>query len=456
MHRNLTKLLFATVLIVAVAAVACGGSDDSPTPVSSDADIVDAAPDEDVQVSESVEVEVEVTGDIFAVDIVNFQHQSITVEVGTTVKWTNQDQAPHTVTSGKPGDQSDLFDTRNLGNKGMFQFTFDQEGEIAYFCRIHLSMTATITVVSDLSSVNTDVMEKDDSAAMESAEAMAAEDEVMVKDDGDVMVSGDDAMAIADDGDVMVSGDNAMPVQDEDVPDGDAKVAEHVVSSSIVGNKLQDLTVEIGTAVEWKNDDQIGHTSTSGVPGEPDAGSIWDSGTLILDKTFTHTFGEEGEFVYFCRFHPTSMRATITVVAANTATDTTTDDAADEVAATDDSEATGDSGGDGETVKVTDEVTFEIQPAAEPEPVTVSVDIIDFQHQDLTIEVGTTVTWTNRDTVSHTTTSGTPLSPNGLWDSELLSNGATFSHTFDETGDFAFFCIPHSFMKATVTVIESS
>ncbi len=459
MRRHLTKLLFASVFVVLSAAAACGGTDDdSPSTTGSDAETTGSASDEGIQLSESVQIEVDteddVTGDIFEVDIANFQHQSITVELGSTVKWTNDDQAPHTVTSGKPGDQSDLFDTRNLGNKGMFSFTFDQEGEFPYFCRIHPTMTATITVVSDLSSIDIDVMDKDDDAVAmeEDGDVMVSDDDAMAMavPDGDLMDKDDDVMAMEEDGDVMVSDDDAMAMA---VPDGDLMVAEQVVASEIVGNKLQDLTIEVGTAVEWKNDDQIGHTSTFGVPGKPDAGSIWDSGILILDKTFTHTFGEEGEFVYFCRVHPSSMRATITVVAANAATDTTTDDAAGVIEDT----ATGDSGGDGETVKVTEEVAIEIQAAAEPEPVTVSVDIINFQHQDLTIEVGTTVTWTNRDPVAHTTTSGAPASPNVLWDSGLLSSGATFSHTFDETGEFEFFCIPHnSFMKATVTVMDSS
>jgi plastocyanin len=133
------------------------------------------------------------------------------------------------------------------------------------------------------------------------------------------------------------------------------------------------------------------------------------------------------------------MRATITVVAADASSSDA--DADKEMEAMESGEAM--------------DAEPEIEP--EPEPVTVTSEIRDFALQNLTIEVGTTVTWVNRDPVSHTSTSGVPGWPSGLWDSELLSADASFSHTFSETGEFEFFCIPHnSFMKATVTVVDAS
>lgn len=53
---------------------------------------------------------------------------------------------------------------------------------------------------------------------------------------------------------------------------------------------------------------------TSGSPGDPDAGGIFDSGNLGFRGTFEYTFNEAGTFVYFCETHPNIMfDATVTV-----------------------------------------------------------------------------------------------------------------------------------------------
>lgn len=80
-----------------------------------------------------------------------------------------------------------------------------------------------------------------------------------------------------------------------------------------------------------------------------------------------------------------------------------------------------------------------------------SVAIIDnaFQASDITVAVGTTVTWTNRGQRGHTVTSkdGT-FGSNGT-----LQSGATYEHVFSTAGTFAYFCAIHSsIMKGTITV----
>ena len=99
-------------------------------------------------------------------------------------------------------------------------------------------------------------------------------------------------------------------------------------------------------------------------------------------------------------------------------------------------------------------------PTTKPTPTSatpkeIRSNIFSFTLEDLTVPVGTTVTWVNQDGVQHTTTSGTLDNPTGVWDSPLLSKGDTFSHTFTKAGVYPYFCRPHSsFMKATVTVVE--
>ena len=75
-----------------------------------------------------------------------FSPADITVSVGTTITWTNKDAVAHTVTSGVPGSISGQFDSGNISQNGNFKFTFSQTGTFKYFCKIHTSMTGTITV----------------------------------------------------------------------------------------------------------------------------------------------------------------------------------------------------------------------------------------------------------------------------------------------------------------------
>ena len=70
-----------------------------------------------------------------------------------------------------------------------------------------------------------------------------------------------------------------------------------------------------------------------------------------------------------------------------------------------------------------------------------------------TISVGTTITWTNKDNTTHTTTSGVPGAPDGIFNSGNLNNGGTFSFKFTTAGTFKYYCLIHgAMMTATMTV----
>jgi len=72
---------------------------------------------------------------------------------------------------------------------------------------------------------------------------------------------------------------------------------------------------------------------------------------------------------------------------------------------------------------------------------------------DVTINVGETVTWSNDDTAAHTVTSGMPADgPDGNFDSSLFMAGDTFSHTFEEAGEFDYYCMVHPWMSGKVQV----
>lgn len=83
---------------------------------------------------------------------------------------------------------------------------------------------------------------------------------------------------------------------------------------------------------------------------------------------------------------------------------------------------------------------------------TVTIQNFAFDPKDLTINVGDTVTWTNKDTASHTATSA---SADLKFDSGKLDTNQTFSFTFDKAGSFSYVCSFHPKMMATIVVQEA-
>jgi predicted secreted protein with PEFG-CTERM motif len=72
---------------------------------------------------------------------------------------------------------------------------------------------------------------------------------------------------------------------------------------------------------------------------------------------------------------------------------------------------------------------------------------------EVTIDAGSEVVWSNEDSASHTVTSGDPKNgPDGIFDSGLFLSGQTFSHMFEEEGEFPYFCLVHPWMQGTVIV----
>ena len=83
---------------------------------------------------------------------------------------------------------------------------------------------------------------------------------------------------------------------------------------------------------------------------------------------------------------------------------------------------------------------------------------LKYTPQNVTINVGDTVQWTWAGNL-HSSTSGTPGNPDGLWDSGVNNNGFVFSHTFTTAGSFAYFCSTHGVccgMIGSVTVASVS
>jgi plastocyanin len=84
-----------------------------------------------------------------------------------------------------------------------------------------------------------------------------------------------------------------------------------------------------------------------------------------------------------------------------------------------------------------------------------AVSIVDFAFNPTTLTVakGTSVTWTNTGTSGHTVSADDKSFDSDASNTNAtLANGATFSHTFDTAGTFAYHCKVHSSMTGTITV----
>jgi len=80
-----------------------------------------------------------------------FSPSALTVKAGTAVTWTNNDGAPHTVTStdgpSTSAQTTGAFDSGDLGQGETFSFTFDEAGTYYYDCTIHAAQASMHGVV---------------------------------------------------------------------------------------------------------------------------------------------------------------------------------------------------------------------------------------------------------------------------------------------------------------------
>jgi plastocyanin len=84
---------------------------------------------------------------------------------------------------------------------------------------------------------------------------------------------------------------------------------------------------------------------------------------------------------------------------------------------------------------------------AEPASAEVKVDNFSFGPATLTVAVGTTVTWTNRDDIPHTV-----VSTDKVFKSKVLDTDEKFSFTFSKAGTYPYFCSIHPKMTGSVVV----
>jgi plastocyanin len=82
----------------------------------------------------------------------------------------------------------------------------------------------------------------------------------------------------------------------------------------------------------------------------------------------------------------------------------------------------------------------------------VTVRLFQFQPSPIEVAAGSTVTWTNRDDILHTVTSGTPDARDGRFDGTMNGSGTSYTVTFSEPGTYEYFCSRHESMRGEVRV----
>ncbi len=145
------------VLVVSLAVIGCGGSQapipapaptPSPAPAPTPEPAPVPAPAEEAPAPEPAPAPAEEApapapgGTVHQVTIEGFAFSpaEITIKVGDTVTWTEQDAVHHTATAGG------IWDSGDLGQGQTHSETFDEAGTYSYICNYHPSMKGKIIV----------------------------------------------------------------------------------------------------------------------------------------------------------------------------------------------------------------------------------------------------------------------------------------------------------------------
>jgi plastocyanin len=129
-HMKRIPLLVSAV--IALAAAGCGSSSDNNSSSSSSSEAAPATSTPSGGGGKTVTIDMK---------NIQFNPSSVSVKVGQTVKWVNEDEAPHNVKGGP-------LNSKTFGKGGSFEFTPKKAETISYVCTIHPNMKATLTVTS--------------------------------------------------------------------------------------------------------------------------------------------------------------------------------------------------------------------------------------------------------------------------------------------------------------------
>jgi len=140
----MSKLLALIVSCLALGLVVagCGGGDDDDgggAAETTEQPADTAADDTGGAAGGGKNVEVGMKG-------IQFDPDSVTVKVGGTVKWTNNESVPHDVTKEAGPGPKFSSGNGNMKEGDTYEQTFKEAGEVKYVCTIHPNMKGNVTV----------------------------------------------------------------------------------------------------------------------------------------------------------------------------------------------------------------------------------------------------------------------------------------------------------------------
>jgi plastocyanin len=217
----------------------------------------------------------------------DYDPDPITIKQGDGVQWTNEDNAPHTVTSRQEG----VFDSGliNPANTWLLNTAEIVPAEYEYYCTLHPFMVATL-VVSD----------------GETAPAQSSETATVAQGGSVNNQSGRSANETAAGNNTtnQATSTNAPPAS------GSVTTVSIVVGASVPTNaqfyEPNPARTAVGSMVTWVNDDTAPHTVTSGTVerNSPTPDGRFDSGIMNPGDSFPFVFDSAGEYPYYCSIHP--------------------------------------------------------------------------------------------------------------------------------------------------------
>jgi len=214
----------------------------------------------------------------------DYDPDPITISQGDGVQWTNEDNAPHTVTSRQEG----VFDSGliNPADAWLLNSAEIAPAEYEYYCTLHPFMVATLVVSNGAAPPG------------QSSENGTATQGAVINNQ-----SGTSANNTA-------AGNNTAAISNSPPASGSVTTVSIPVGASVPTNgqfyEPNNVDTSVGSMVTWVNDDTAPHTVTSGIVenNRPTPDGSFDSGIINPGDSFPFVFDKAGEYPYYCTIHP--------------------------------------------------------------------------------------------------------------------------------------------------------
>jgi plastocyanin len=214
----------------------------------------------------------------------DYDPDPITISQGDGVQWTNEDNAPHTVTSRQEG----VFDSGliNPADAWLLNSAEIAPAEYEYYCTLHPFMVATLVVSNGAAPPS------------QSSENGTATQGAVINNQSGTTANN-------------TAGNNtAAAISNSPPASGSVTTVSIKVGASVPTNgqfyEPNNVDTSVGSMITWVNDDTAPHTITSGIVenNRPTPDGSFDSGIINPGDSFPFVFDKAGEYPYYCTIHP--------------------------------------------------------------------------------------------------------------------------------------------------------